>query len=242
MSCDNKPSSLAIIPARGGSKGLPRKNILPMLGKPLIAYTIKAARQAESINRIVVSTDDVETAEIATRFLAEVPFFRPPELAQDDATTLGVLQHVLSMLKSLENYEPDIVVLLQPTSPLRHAEDIDRAVTILRQTSADSVVSLCLVDHNPHWMSRLEADRVLPFLEKAPIYTRRQDLPPVYRINGAVYVTRPEIIMNQNRLLGEDTRGYIMDSESSIDIDTAFDMKVASLYMEERQNGALSYR
>jgi N-acylneuraminate cytidylyltransferase/CMP-N,N'-diacetyllegionaminic acid synthase len=231
-----KSNCLAIIPARGGSKGIPGKNILPLLGKPLIAYTIDAARKASLIGRVLVSTDDPEIAAIATQFGAEVPFLRPPELARDETPTLPVLQHLLTQLKLSENYEPEIIVLLQPTSPLRRAGDIDRAVTLLQQTGADSAVSLCAAEHSPYWMNRLKGDRVLPFLENVPNYARRQDLPPVYRINGAVYATRRRILMEQNRLLGEDTRGMVMDAESSVDIDTLLDLKIAMLILQERQN------
>jgi len=227
---------LAIIPARGGSKGLPRKNVLPLLGKPLIAYTIEAARAARSLERIVVSTESVEIAEIARQYGAECSFLRPPELARDETPTLPVLQQALSQLKSTEDYEPEIIVLLQPTSPLRPAADIDRAIALLKQTGADSVVSLCDARHSPYWMNRLEGDRVLPFLQNVPEYARRQDLPPVYRLNGAVYATRRRILMEQNRLLGEDTRGIVMDAESSVDIDTPLDLKIAMLILQERQN------
>jgi CMP-N,N'-diacetyllegionaminic acid synthase len=227
---------LAIIPARGGSKGLPRKNLLPLLGKPLIAYTIEAARAARSLQRIVVSTESPEIAEIAWQYGAEVPFLRPAELAQDETPTLPVLQHVLNELKATGGYEPEVIVLLQPTSPLRRAEDIDNAVSLLQQTGADSVVSLCVAEHHPAWMKRLEDDRVLPFLENAPEYTRRQEMPPVHRLNGAIYVTRRPILMEQNRILGQDTRGLIIDANSSVDIDTPLDLKIAALILQERQN------
>jgi CMP-N-acetylneuraminic acid synthetase len=228
--------TVAIIPARGGSKGLPRKNILPLLGKPLIAHTIEAARVARSLQRVVVSTENPEIAEIARQYGAEVPFLRPLELAGDETPTLPVLQHVLTQLKATEGGEPEIIVLLQPTSPLRRAEDIDKAIALLGQTGADSVVSLCVTEHHPYWMKRLEGDRVLPFLENAPEYTRRQDMSPVYRLNGAVYVTRREILMEQNRILGQDTRGLVMDAESSVDIDTYLDFKIAEIILQERQN------
>ena len=227
---------LAIIPARGGSKGLPRKNLLRLSGKPLIAHTIEAARVARSLQRIVVSTESPEIAEVGRQYGAEVPFLRPAELAGDETPTLPVLQHVLAQLEATEGCTPDIVVLLQPTSPLRRAEDIDRAVDLLERSGADSVVSLCAAEHHPAWMRRLEGDRVLPFLENGPEYTRRQDMPPVYRLNGAVYITRRRILMEENRILGQDTRGLVMDAESSVDIDTLFDLKVADLIMQERRN------
>ena len=229
---------IAIIPARGGSKGLPGKNVLPLGGKPLIAHTIEAARATHSIQRIVVSTESPEIAQIARQYGAEVPFLRPPELALDETPTLPVMQHVLAQLKATEGWEPEIVVLLQPTSPLRRADDIDEAVILLEETQADSVVSLCAARHHPAWMKRVERGRVLPFLENAPEYTRRQDLPPVYRLNGAIYVTRRRVLLDENRVLGRDTRALVMDAESSVDIDTLLDLKVAALIMQERQNAS----
>jgi len=233
--------SLAIIPARGGSKGVPGKNIRPVLGKPLIAYTIEAALEARSVGRVLVSTDDPETAAIAKTLGAEVPFMRPAELGSDDTPTLNVVRHVLSELNSLQRYNPEIIVLLQPTSPLRRSEDIDRAIALLNKTKADSVVSVCVAEQNPHWMIHLDGDhRVRPFVDQAQEYLRRQDLPPVYRINGAVYATRTKSIMKSNRLLGEDTRGYIMDEESSIDIDTELDIQIATLLIQDRINDSSS--
>src|SRR5271154_4754825 len=153
---------LAIIPARGGSKGLPRKNLLRLSGKPLIAHTIEAACVARSLPRILVSEGSPGIAEVGQQYGAEVPFLRPPELASDETPTLPVLQHVLAQLEATESCPPEIIVLLQPTSPLRRAEDIDRAVDLLERSGADSVVSLCAAEHHPAWMKRLEGDRVLP--------------------------------------------------------------------------------
>jgi CMP-N,N'-diacetyllegionaminic acid synthase len=235
MAGSSRNDRIAIIPARGGSKGLPNKNILPLGGLPLIAHTIEAARASRSIQRIVVSTDSPEVAEIARQHGVDVPFLRPVELAQDETPTLPVMQHVLTQLTTAEGWQPEIIVLLQPTSPLRQSEDIDRAVTLLEKTGADSVVSMCLSEHHPAWMKRIESGRVVPFLDNAPNYTRRQDLPPVYRLNGAIYATRRRVLQDENRILGCDTRALIMDSESSVDIDTALDLKLASLILQERQ-------
>ena len=184
----------------------------------------------------MVSTESPEIAEVGRQYGAEVPFLRPPELAGDETPTLPVLQHVLAKLEATEGCTPEIIVVLQPTSPLRRAEDIDKAVDLLERSGADSVVSLCAAEHHPAWMKRLEGDRVLPFLDNAPEYTRRQDLPPVYRLNGAIYITRRRILMEENRILGQDTRGLVMDAESSVDIDTLFDLKLADLIMQERRN------
>lgn len=227
---------LAIIPSRGGSKGLPRKNILPLLGKPLIAYSIEAARASRFIGRVVVSTDDVEIAEIARRYDAEVPFLRPPDLARDDTPSLPVVQHVISQLQKSDGYEPKVIILLQPTSPLRRTADIDRSVALLTKSGADSVVSVCIAEHHPYWMKSLEGDQVRPFLANAPEHNRRQDLPPVYRLNGAVYVTRREVVTQHNLLLGSDTRGVVMDADSSVDIDTLLDFKLAEFILRQRTN------
>jgi N-acylneuraminate cytidylyltransferase/CMP-N,N'-diacetyllegionaminic acid synthase len=184
----------------------------------------------------VVSTESPEIAEVARQYGAEVPFMRPDELARDDTPTLPVMQHVLTQLKTAEGAEPKIIVLLQPTSPLRRANDIDRCVAMLDETLADSVVSVCVAEHHPAWMKRIDDGRVVPYLENGLEYTRRQDMPPVYRTNGAIYVTRPQILQRQNRILGRDTRAFVMDAESSIDIDTPLDLKIAALILRERQN------
>jgi CMP-N-acetylneuraminic acid synthetase len=225
---------VAIIPARGASKGVPRKNIKELAGKPLIAYTIEAALKSVTIDRVIVSTDDHEIAEISRSYGAEVPFIRPARLATDDAPALPVLQHALKYLEDSEVYSPDIIVTLQPTSPLRDAEDIDKAVNKLLDTDADSVVSVCLAKHHPFWMKRLEIDRVYPFVETDREYTRRQDLPPVYCLNGAIFVTKRKILMEKNSDMGEDTRAIIMDEEKSIDVDTPLDFMVAGMLIKLR--------
>jgi N-acylneuraminate cytidylyltransferase/CMP-N,N'-diacetyllegionaminic acid synthase len=183
-----------------------------------------------------VSTESPEIAEVARQYGAEVPFMRPDELARDDTPTLPVMQHVLAQLKTAKGVEPEIIVLLQPTSPLRRADDIDRCVAMLDETQADSVVSVCVAEHHPAWMKRIEDGRVVPYLENGLEYTRRQDMPPVYRLNGAIYVTRPQILQGQNRILGRDTRAFVMDAESSVDIDTPLDLKIAALILQERLN------
>ncbi len=226
---------LGLIPARGGSKSILRKNIQLLFDKPLIAWTIEAALRSHKLNRVIVSTEDEQIADVSKKIGAEVPFLRPVELAQDHIPTLSVLLHALSWLKERENYTPDIIVLLQPTSPLRCTEHIDQAIALLLESGADSVVSVCLAKQNPHWMKRLEGDRVYPFVENGQEYHRRQDLPPVYYLNGAVYVTRYEVLTNQNQIFGNDIRAIVMDPESSIDIDTLFDFKMAELFLKEQK-------
>lgn len=172
-------SSICIIPARGASKGVNRKNIRQLGGKPLIAWTIKTSLSCSSLQRIIVSTDDLEIANIAKEYGAEVPFLRPPELAKDSTPDFPVYQHTISWLTEHENFQPDIVVWLRPTSPLRSVEDIKNAIDILVKSQADSVRSVCLSEHHPYWMKRLEGDRLIPFIDgfDERKFFRRQLLP-----------------------------------------------------------------
>ena len=224
---------LAVIPARGGSKGIPGKNIKILLGKPLIAYSIHAALRSQTLHKTVVSTDDESIACIARQYGAEVPFLRPPYLSTDTATSVSVLQHAVKYLSDTNENAADIIVCLQPTSPLRSAEDIDQAVNLCLRTGADSVVSLCLAEHHPYWMKIVVGNRVHPLMEvDDEKYPRRQDLPPVYQPNGAIYVTRRKILLEEERLLGANTLAYVMPRERSIDIDTPIDLKLAELIMK----------
>jgi CMP-N,N'-diacetyllegionaminic acid synthase len=227
---------LGIIPARGGSKSIPRKNIKVLGGKPLIAWTIETALKSDRLGEVIVSTDDEEIAGVSRTWGAKVPFIRPSELGQDSTPTLPVLQHAVSWYEGAKGCVPDIIIVLQPTSPFRRAEHIDEAIKVMTETGADSVVSVCVAEHSPYWMKRLEGSRVFPFLNDAPEYTRRQDLPPVYRLNGAIYVSRCDVIMKQNRILGIDTRAVIMDVESSIDIDSNLDFRLAEILLADRTN------
>lgn len=227
---------IAIIPARGGSKGLPGKNIRTLAGKPLIAWTIEAAKKVKSIDRVIVSTEDKKIAKVAGKYGAEVPFMRPAKLARDHSPTLSVLQHAVSWLKTHENYQPDVIVLLQPTSPLRDAGAIQKAITLLQKSKADSIVSLCPAEHSPYWMKVLKGNKMYPLLKNGKENSRRQDLPPVYRLNGAIYITRNKTLMKQNRILSKDVRAVFMNAESSVDIDTAFDFKIAEILLRERKN------
>lgn len=226
---------LALIPARGSSKGIPRKNLRLLAGKPLVVHTIEHAKQARVINRIVVSTNDDEIARIAQDAGVEVPFLRPSELAQDDTPMFPVVQHALLWLDQHEDYQPELLVLLQPTSPLRRVEHIDQGVKLLLETYADSVVSVCEAEHSPYWMRVLDNEgRVRPFIESQREYLRRQDLPPVYRLNGALFVTRWSIVMKEGHLLGDDLRAFVMTHEDSVDIDEEIDFLLAELLLERR--------
>ncbi|WP_321992902.1 acylneuraminate cytidylyltransferase family protein [Clostridium butyricum] len=224
---------LAIIPARGGSKGIVGKNIKELNGKPLIAYTIEEAKKSEYINRIVVSTDNEEIANISKKYGAEVPFLRPLELAQDDTPTIECVIHMLNVLKENEAYIPDYVCLLQCTSPLRTFNDIDGTIEKLLSTGLDSAASVCEAEVNPYWTNIFNGERLEYFLKDGKEITRRQDLPNVYRLNGAVYVAKCDVLKNEMTFETEYTTGYVMDKNSSIDIDDIIDFKFAELLMKE---------
>lgn len=216
-------SVLAIIPARGGSKGLPGKNIRPLAGKPLIVHTIEQAQRSRYIDRIVLSSDDPKIIEISREAGCDVPFVRPDELASDTATSMDVVFHCL---KNVDNF--DIVVLLQPTSPLRTAGHIDDCIESLLNEGVDTCISVAEVDKSPFWMFTTQEDGMLePLFEQT--FSRRQDLPRTYEINGAVYVSPTKILARNGSFISAKTRGYVMTREQSIDIDTADDFSRAEL-------------
>lgn len=220
---------IGIIPARGGSRGIPYKNIRRLAGRPLLAYTAEAALAARRLSRIILTTDDEAIAEVGRRCGIEVPFLRPAELAGDETPTLPVLQHAVRWVESQgDSYES--VCLLQPTHPFRRPEDIDACIELLEASGADAVVSVLPVppEYNPHWVYfRLPEGRLqLSTGEKTPI-TRRQDLPAAYRREGSIYVTRREVLMEQNSLYGSRLLGYPMDGAEAVDIDGEEDWEKA---------------
>ena len=221
---------VGIIPARGGSKTVPNKNIRLLAGKPLIYYTIAEALKSAYIKRIIVSTDDRKIAAVARRYGAEV-IERPEELARDDTPMLPAIQHAVRTLEEKEHYQPDVVVLLQPTSPLRTVADIDGAIEKFRKTTCTSVVSVCEIDYPLHWMYTLDGDRLKPIVAEGEEITRRQDAPRTYRFNGAVYVLHCDTLLKEDSLLGNDIRAYIMPPERSVDIDTMLDFKLAEILL-----------
>jgi CMP-N,N'-diacetyllegionaminic acid synthase len=224
-----------VIPARGGSKGIPRKNLAPLAGRPLLAYTCDAARASRTLTRVMVSTDDAEIAAVAARHGVEAPFLRPAALAADDTPMLDVLVHLLSALAE-QAYTPEVVVLLQPTSPLRRAEHIDAAVQLLTSSGADSVVTVIDVPHQftPSSLMYREGDRLVP-AGGAPGPLRRQDKPRLYARNGpAVVAVRAAVIAGQRTLYGADTRGLVMSRQDSLDVDEPFDLEVAELLLAAR--------
>ncbi len=214
---------LAIIPARGGSKRLPRKNILNLNGKPLIRWSIEAGLKSKYIDKVVVTSDDAEILGIAESSGVSV-INRPVELASDTSTTFDAIKHTIN---NVNNY--DYIVLLQPTSPLRTAQHIDEAIEILFERSADAVVSVCEVDHSPLWSNTLpNNDNMSNFIRDDVLNKRSQDLEVYYRLNGAIYICDVNRLLQEERfLLKENIFAYKMDKSVSIDIDEEIDLKIA---------------
>jgi len=225
----NQKKVLAVITARGGSKELPRKNILNLAGIPLIAWTIKAAKESKYITRVILSSDDDEIIQVAKKYDCDVPFRRPSKLATDEASSLDVIYH------SIENVPGyDYVILLQPTSPLRTSEDIDSAFELMMSLEANSCVSVCKVKKTPYWMFNLGEDkslkRLLPLPEGAQY---RQALPDAYELNGAIYILKIESLYSHRGLVTEQSIAYVMERSVSIDIDSLADFKKCQNYLEE---------
>ena len=227
------PYALGVIPARGGSKGLPGKNLRKLGALSLIGQAVASAREAALLARFIVSTDSPEIAEEAGRHGAEVPFLRPAELATDQAGMLPVLQHAVRWLESSARVRPDMIVTLQPTSPFRTGVEIDATVTKVIDTGSDSAQTLSEASYHPYFMKTLDGDRTMALFPNGHKYVRRQDAPPVYQPSGAVYVTRYATLMEQGHILGDDNRGVIMGFEPSVNIDTEWDFLLAELLLRE---------
>jgi CMP-N-acetylneuraminic acid synthetase len=226
---------LGLIPARGGSKGVPRKNIRMLGGKPLLQYTAETARAARLLSRVVLSTDDEEIAEIGRDCNLEVPFMRPTELAADATPSLLVVKHALEWLGSRGDLF-DAVCLLQPTHPFRQSGDIDACIALLAESGADSVVTVLPVppEYNPHWVFFRGPDGALRLStgESTPI-PRRQDLPPAFHREGSVYVTLRDVVLKGGSLFGERVIGYPVDPGKSVNIDTQDDWARAERLLRE---------
>jgi CMP-N,N'-diacetyllegionaminic acid synthase len=230
---------LAIILARGGSRGIPGKNIRMLAGKPLIAYTIEAARACSGIDRTIVSTDDERIAEVAQRCGADVPFLRPAHLAGDDVTDLPVFEHALEWLRSEEAYRPAIVVHLRPTAPLRRAEHIEAGIAQLRATGADSVRSVCRAGQHPHKMWSIAGDRLQPYIcgdqAIAEAYNMpRQSLPAAYVQNGSVDVAWRRTLDDLKSMTGQQIAPLVMDPAESVNIDSELDWLLAEILLNQQ--------
>ena len=219
---------LGLITARGGSKGIPRKNIKMIAGKPLIVWTIEAALESSLLSEVVVSTDDLEIAEVARRAGAKVPFIRPLELAQDQTPGLAPVLHALYQLPKF-----DSVLLLQPTSPLRTSVDIDGLLNMVAQKKTLSAVSVTEADHHPYWTYCLNADQTMAPLVGGGAVARRQDLPAVFSLNGAMYFANANWLRESGSFVNAETLAYVMSKEHSVDLDTPLDWKFAELLLKE---------
>jgi CMP-N-acetylneuraminic acid synthetase len=228
---------LAVIPARGGSKGIKRKNLVPILGRPLVAHSIEHALASKVITRIIVSTDDAEIAEVSLAAGAEVPFLRPDVLAGDTVLDLPVFQHVLEELRRREGYAPELVVHLRPTSPLRKPSWIDAAVNLLAANpEADSIRSVSPPAQHPYRVFRIDArgylDPIMKLEHPTPYLLRRQELPAMYYYNCVIDVTRPATIENQHSMTGTNILPFVMNADEAVDVDSPRDLAVARILME----------
>ena len=229
---DNK-RILAIIPARGGSKRLPRKNILNLAGKPLIAWSIESALASKYIDRVIVSSDDDEIAAISEKYGADVPFMRPADLATDESTSIDVVLYTIEALRGIDE-QYDYVILLQPTSPLRQAKHIDDSISRMINKGSDAIISVCESEHHPLWNNTLDSDMSMDnFLEASIRNKRSQDLEKQYRINGSIYISSIEKLKKENSFfLRKNCSAYIMNQDVSIDIDKKIDLDLASLILK----------
>ncbi len=238
MSSHKQDAVLGLITARGKSKGIPGKNLFPCAGKPLIAWTIEASRNAAAIDRVLVSTDDPEIAETARELGAECPFLRPAELATDSAGTAGVTLHALEWLESTDGFIPEYIMILQPTSPLRMAADIDGAVELARIKNADAVISITEPLVNPFLTAYLRGDGTLDYLfDQSKSALPRQENPGDCFINGAIYLVRRDAFLEHRKFLLPKTFPFFMPQERSIDIDTPYHMEICDLLLKQKLYG-----
>ncbi|ARU60412.1 acylneuraminate cytidylyltransferase [Tumebacillus avium] len=219
---------LAVIPARGGSKGVPRKNIRELAGKPLIAWSIEAATKSKYVDRVILSSEDDEIIQTAQTWGCDVPFVRPAELAADDTPGIDPILHALE-----QQPDYDYVVLLQPTSPLRTSADIDATIEQMLSAKAPCCVTVTEPSKSPYWMYTLQANNRLQPLIQQPLVTRRQDLPKAFALNGAVYVAETQWLKETKSFLAEGAIAHVMPSERSFDIDTELDLFLADAILKQ---------
>ncbi len=239
---NNKLDILGIIPARGGSKGIEKKNIKMLGDKPLIEYTFDSAKQSRRLTRIILSTDSPEIAGIGRLAEIEVPFLRPPGISQDDSPAIDYVLHALNYLKDEERYEPQIIVLLQPTTPFRSPKDIDECIDTLVASGADSIVSVSMLPskYHPGWQLLINEHNELSIFtgdEWNSIISRRQQLQPTYTRNGAVYAFRKTIFQETGSIYGGKVLAYVMSEEFSINIDDANDWLIAESFIKKKCGG-----
>ncbi|MGO4547465.1 acylneuraminate cytidylyltransferase family protein [Paenibacillus sp. 2TAB23] len=233
----NEKKVLAIIPARGGSKGVPGKNIHNLAGKPLIAWTIEEANKSVYIDRAIVSSDDDAIIQAAVAYGGDVPFIRPASLAQDDTSGISPILHAIDQIPGY-----DYVVLLQPTSPLRNYNDIDECIELFVASAATAAVSVTKQEKSPYWMFELnEENRMKPLMGES-IVVPRQNLPKVFSLNGAIYISSIEQLKQTESFLTEETVAYVMPTERSIDIDTLTDFRMCEILLESSASKAIAER
>jgi CMP-N,N'-diacetyllegionaminic acid synthase len=225
---------VCVIPARGGSKGLPGKNIKNFCGKPLIAHTIEQARQSKYIDRVIVSTEAEEIARISLEYGAEVPFMRPMELAGDSVATIDVLLHAINWFENEDIYLFDIFTLLHVTTPLRSVEDIDNSIALLVEENADNIFSVAEAHRNPYFNMVEINKNGYAALVKQGNFTTRQAAPLVYDMNASIYVWWKELLKQKKKIFLDNTKIYVMPKERSVDIDDNIDFKIAEFMMAER--------
>lgn len=232
-----KIKNIVVIAARGGSKRLPGKNILPLAGKPLISYAIKAALEASLVSEVVVSTDDKKIAAVAKKAGATVPFLRPAELATDNAQTIDVLDHAIRFMEKKNNYTYDLVTLVQTTSPLILSSDIDQAITKLLSTGSSSCVSICEISDRPEWMYKIDgSSKIIPYANSINDTKRSQDLEKIYKLNGAVYVMKREVVKRGGVIVDDKNLAFIiMGKERSVDIDDIYDFELAESILKRQK-------
>tara|TARA_B100000035_G_C20985426_1_gene547555 strand:+ start:7 stop:708 length:702 start_codon:yes stop_codon:yes gene_type:complete len=228
---------LSVIPARGGSKSVEKKNIQLINGFPLIYYTIKEARKVKYITDLIVSTDDKNIAEISQKYGVNVPFIRPEKLAKDDTLSIDVLKHALKEMERIKKIKYDAILMLQPTSPFRKSSHINDSINLFLKSDCDSVVSIVLVNgHHPFRMKRMIGKKIINYIDQGFEDMRpRQDLPKAYIRNGAIYLSKSNVIRHTNYIVGENCNGLVMETESSLNIDNKLDLEFAKFLMEKNE-------
>jgi CMP-N-acetylneuraminic acid synthetase len=227
--------ALGLVIARGGSKGLPRKNVLPLKGRPVIAHTIEAALGCRALTRTILSSEDAEILEVGRRAGCPAPFVRPAELADDHSSTVAVALHALDWLASHEGFTPDVVVLLPATAPLRRTEHIEGALDALcGDGAAEAVVAVTEPDYSPYWMLTLSGGRLSWLFPEHRTVSRRQDLPAAYRPNGSIYAVRVSALREQRTFYPRATGAYVMPRDSSVNIDSEMELRLAEVLLARR--------
>ncbi|QJB56582.1 acylneuraminate cytidylyltransferase family protein [Pseudodesulfovibrio sp. zrk46] len=230
---------LGLIVARGGSKGIPGKNIALVGGKPMIAHSAEAAKGCKHIDRVIVSSDAQDIIDAATAAGAEAPFVRPAELAEDNTPALPVIEHAVKWMQEQEGYNPDAIVLLQATSPLRTSRHLDEALELFMASDADSLVSVVEVEHNVSPASAMvrEGDEVKPFMPRDELREMRQNKPVFFARNGAVYAFRTKCLQEKHSIYGDKTICYEMSRQDSVDVDEPFDLELCNWLISKRSEG-----